>query len=84
MAISSSAVVKIIESRLAAGNDTTLTAINQTISERGISAQDALDIAIQIGDILLGKGVAQDKIVENIISAYKAAAYQLLQKAGIA
>ncbi|QQO90576.1 hypothetical protein pEaSNUABM42_00092 [Erwinia phage pEa_SNUABM_42] len=84
MAISSSAVVKIIESRLAAGNDTTLTAINQAISERGISAQDALDIAIQIGDILLAKGVAQDKIVENIISAYKAAAYQLLQKAGIA
>ncbi|QVW56231.1 hypothetical protein pEaSNUABM6_00095 [Erwinia phage pEa_SNUABM_6] len=84
MAISSSAVVKIIESRLTAGNDTTLTAINQAVIDRGINAQDALDIAIQIGDILLAKNVPQDKIVENIISAYKAATYQLLQKAGIA
>lgn len=82
--ITANAVVKVIESRLAAGNDTTLNDINSTIAQKGYSAEEALAIAVQVGNIQLNEGVKEEDIITTVVSAYKAAAYQILQKNGIA
>lgn len=81
MSITAELVVKLIEQQL--GSDNTLAQINEGITSNGVKIGEAIDVAMRVGNILQAQGAPEDKIIANIISSFKAAAYQKLQAVGI-